>query len=367
MRVGADIINQNLGRPKPDHEVYWEEQKLADLVEPLGYDSLWSVEHHFDDYTMVPDVLQYLTFMAGRTSRIQLGSAVVVLPWHDPVRVAEQIAMLDIQSRGRLLLGFGRGAAQIEYDGFRVAMDTSRARFTEAAEVVTKALQNSRFSYDGQFFQIPEMSIRPRPHTDFTGRMYGAAISPESAEIMARLGFGVLVLPQRDWDTTAEELHRYDELCLGLGKKPVKPIVGCFVYVDETEGKAMDGARKYMGAYWQSADEHYRFSHGAHEGVKGYEYYDQMGKASKKMGNEAVNDYFISFQCVGTPEMCLEKIKYIKNKVDTEHFIGIFKYGGMPAERAEQNLRDFASEVMPGLHREDFRVGGTEPALAVAD
>ena len=80
MKVGADIINQNLGRPKPDHEVYWEEQKLADLVEPLGFDSSWSVEHHFDDYTMVPDVLQYLTFMAGRTSRIQLGSAVVVLP-----------------------------------------------------------------------------------------------------------------------------------------------------------------------------------------------------------------------------------------------------------------------------------------------
>lgn len=139
------------------------------------------------------------------------------------------------------------------------------------------------------------------------------------------------------------------------------------MYVDDTEAKAMDGARKYMGAYWQSADEHYRFSHGDHQGVKGYEYYDKMGKASKKMGADAVNDYFISFQCVGTPEMCLEKIQYIKNKVDTEHFIGIFKYGGMPMERAEENLRRFASDVMPGLHREDFRVGGDEPALAVAD
>ena len=64
--------------------------------------------------------------------------------------------------------------------------------------------------------------------------------------------------------------------------------------------------------------------------------------------------------------MCLEKIQYIKNKVDTEHFIGIFKYGGMPMERAEENLRRFASDVMPGLHRGDFRVGG-EPALALAD
>lgn len=366
MKVGVDIIHQNLGRPQPDHEVYREEQRLADLVEPLGFDSLWSVEHHFDDYTMVPDVLQYLTFMAARTTRIQLGSAVVVLPWHDPVRVAEQIAMLDIQSGGRLLLGFGRGAAQIEYDGFRVAMDTSRARFTEAAEVVTKALMNERFSHTGDFFQIPEMSIRPQPATDFTGRMYGAAISPESAEMMARLGFGVLVIPQRDWDTTAEELDRYNAICRNLGQEPVKPIVGCFVYVDDTEAKAMDGARKYMGAYWQSADEHYRFSHGAHAGVKGYEYYDKMGQASKKMGPQAVNDYFISFQCVGTPEMCLEKIEFIRSKVDTEHFIGIFKYGGMPIQRAEENLRRFAADVMPGLHREDFRVHA-EPVVAVAD
>lgn len=66
--------------------MYWEEQRLADLVEPLGFDSSWSIEYHFDDYTMVPDVLQYLTFMAGRTPRNQLGSAVVFLPWHDPVR-----------------------------------------------------------------------------------------------------------------------------------------------------------------------------------------------------------------------------------------------------------------------------------------
>ena len=121
------------------------------------------MEHHFDDYTMVPDVLQYLTFMAARTTRIQLGSAVVGTAVARPVRVAEQVAMLDIQSGGRLLLGFGRGAAQIEYDGFRVAMDTSRARFTEAAEVVTKALMNERFSHTGEFFQIPEMSIRPQP------------------------------------------------------------------------------------------------------------------------------------------------------------------------------------------------------------
>ena len=90
---------------------------------------MWTVEHHFTDYTMCPDPLQLLTWLAGRTERVLLGTGVVVLPWHDPVRVAEQIALLDNLSGGRLLLGIGRGIARIEYEGFGVDMDTSRERF----------------------------------------------------------------------------------------------------------------------------------------------------------------------------------------------------------------------------------------------
>src|SRR5438132_1903277 len=87
------------------------------------------VEHHFTDYTMCPDVLQFLTYMAGRTQRAQLGSMVVVLPWHDPLRVAEEVSMLDNISDGRLILGLGRGAGRVEFDGFRLSMDESRERF----------------------------------------------------------------------------------------------------------------------------------------------------------------------------------------------------------------------------------------------
>src|SRR5438128_1687166 len=110
MQVGAGMIFQNPGRRISDREVYRHELPLADLVEPLGFDSLWSVEHHFTDYTMVPDVTQFLAYMAGRTQRVSLGSMVVVLPWHDPVRVAEEICLLDIMANGRLIVGIGRGA-----------------------------------------------------------------------------------------------------------------------------------------------------------------------------------------------------------------------------------------------------------------
>ena len=128
MHVGMSAIFQGFGGSLSDREEWAADLRLADLAEPLGFESIWSVEHHFTNYTMCPDVLQFLTYMAGRTERIQLGSMVVVLPWHDPMRVAEEIAMLDNMSGGRLILGLGRGAGKVEFDGFRQSMDESRPR-----------------------------------------------------------------------------------------------------------------------------------------------------------------------------------------------------------------------------------------------
>ena len=105
MHVGLAAIFQNPGKARADFEVYRQDLRLADLAEPLGFESVWGVEHHFTDYTMCPDVLQFLAYMAGRTERVQLGSMVVVLPWHDPLRVAEEVSMLDNLSGGRLILG----------------------------------------------------------------------------------------------------------------------------------------------------------------------------------------------------------------------------------------------------------------------
>ena len=124
MHVGMSAIFQGFGGSLSDREVWAADLRLADLAEPLGFESIWSVEHHFTNYTMCPDVLQFLTYMAGRTSTVKLGSMVLVLPWHDPVRAAEQIVMLDHMSNGRLILGLGRGTGKVEFDGFRVEMAT---------------------------------------------------------------------------------------------------------------------------------------------------------------------------------------------------------------------------------------------------
>src|SRR2546421_1990840 len=169
MHVGMSSIFQGFGGSMPDHEVYQADLRLADLAEPLGFESVWSVEHHFTNYTMCPDVLQFLTYMAGRTTNVQLGSMVVVLPWHDPVRVAEQILMLDHMSGGRLVLGLGRGTGKIEFDGFRTYMGDARQQFKEAAEAIMGAFETGVMEYDGVMVRQPRVELHPAPFKSFKG------------------------------------------------------------------------------------------------------------------------------------------------------------------------------------------------------
>src|SRR6476660_4067583 len=212
MHVGMAAVFQNTGRALSDHQIYLNELALADMAEPLGFESIWSVEHHFTDYTMCPDVVQFLSYMAGRTRHAKLGSMVVVLPWHDPMRVAEEVAMLDNISGGRLILGLGRGAGKVEFDGFRLSMDESRQRFVESAETLLGGLETGYCEYRGTFVNQPRAAIRPAPFKSFRGRTYAAAVSPESVQIMAELGVGILIIPQKPWKEVARELDAYREV-----------------------------------------------------------------------------------------------------------------------------------------------------------
>src|SRR5262245_53926873 len=183
MDVGLGLIFQGTDPARSDRDVYANELRLGRLAEGLGFQSVWGVEHHFTGYTMCPDVLQYLAYFAGCTERIGLGSMVVVLPWHDPVRVAEEVAMLDAMSDGRVILGIGRGLGRIEFEGFGVDMNTSRQCFVESAEMILRGLEEGFVEYDGELVKQARREIRPRPSTSFRGRTYAAAVSPESSRI----------------------------------------------------------------------------------------------------------------------------------------------------------------------------------------
>jgi alkanesulfonate monooxygenase SsuD/methylene tetrahydromethanopterin reductase-like flavin-dependent oxidoreductase (luciferase family) len=156
MKVGMTLQLTSFGG-KPDQETYQDELSLMEMAEGLGFDSVWALDHHFTGYVMSPNPTELLAYVAGRTRRIQLGTAVIVLPWHDPVEIAENIALLDVLSGGRTIFGFGRGAATVEYNGFRINMEESRDRFVESAQIIRKGLMQESFSFDGKYYKIPEI------------------------------------------------------------------------------------------------------------------------------------------------------------------------------------------------------------------
>lgn len=364
MDVGYAAIFQNPTATRTDHEVYQRDLKLAELaVKELGFNSIWGVEHHFTDYTMCPDVTQFLSYCAGRCPTAQLGSMVIVLPWHDPMRVAEEISMLDAMSDGRFILGLGRGLGRVEFEGFGVDQNNSREFFMEAADMIIKGLETGYCEYDGKLVKQVRRDIRPRPFKSFKGRTYAAAVSPESFEIMARLGAGVLVIPQKPWETTVKELAAYREFFAKTNGAPAPaPIIASWVFCDEDAGRAEELARKYIGGYWNSVVKHYEMVGDHFSKLKGYETYREIqARSSRPGGVDEMIEFFMGIQVWGTPEMCYDKIVNVLDKTHGGSFVGVFSYSGMPWETAERSLRAFSGKVLPELKRLNKR-----PLLSLA-
>ncbi len=352
MKVGINLLLSNPGDKVSDQQLWRDHLHLASLVEPLGYDSVWGVEHHFTDYIISPDILQFLTWVAARTERVELGTQVVVLPWHDPLRVAEQIALLDTISDGRYIFGFGRGAARVEFSGFRVPMEEARGRFVEGADMIMKGFETGYCEYDGEYIKQPRTPIRPTPFKSLKGRSYAAAISPETMGIIARLGVGMLINPQKPWDTILKELEDYRSTFREVqGVEAPPPIAAVFGYCDSDAERAEAVTDKYMGDYYQSALRHYEFTGEHFSSIKGYEFYAKMSHIMNKVGGEGASDFFRNLQPWGTPDQCIEKIIDTQNKIGFDHLTLNFAFAHLPVEDAERSMRLFAQEVLPVIKK----------------
>jgi alkanesulfonate monooxygenase SsuD/methylene tetrahydromethanopterin reductase-like flavin-dependent oxidoreductase (luciferase family) len=278
---------------------------------------------------------------------------VVVLPWHDPVRVAEQVALLDAMSGGRVIFGIGRGLGRVEFEGFRVAMEESRGRFVESAEMLLRGLETGVCEYAGTLVKQPKKAIRPKPWKTFRGRTYAAAVSPESIRIMAELGVGILIIPQKPWDVVTAELAAYRAAYREVnGDEALPTVCAGWIFCDPDPARAREMADRYSGGDWQTGLRHYELLGEHLKHTKGYEAYGKLQDVvTMDGGADAATQFFLDIQVWGTPEQCLEKIVDIRGRVGCDTFIGVFGYAGMPADEAERNMRCFAAEVMPALKR----------------
>ena len=337
-----------------DTRLYEEELHLGGLVEPLGFDSYWAIDHHFSPYIMTAGALQNLTYFAGKTERIDFGTMVIVLRWYDPVVVSEQISVLDNMLQGRkLTIGLGRGAAKREFDAYRSPMGESRDRFMESLGVVRKALTQEFFSHEGDFYTIPETTIRPRPRNagELVDSMRAAWISPETLEIAADAGLGMLFTNSKKWEEYQADVKRFNELRAERGWAPRQPTVVVNTACFDTAEEAWEVMLTHTREAQESVQRHYQFQDSARfENTKGYKYYANFGKTLKEHSEDQRAEFAAKPQAWGTPEMVLEKLRHIQQMTGAEELVMNFRFGGMPAETAERSMRLFANDVLPGVH-----------------
>ncbi|MGA3293929.1 MAG: LLM class flavin-dependent oxidoreductase [Candidatus Acidiferrales bacterium] len=349
MHVGYGSGFQHLGGYS-DRQFLREEIGNCLMAEELGMDSIWATEHHFDDYSISPDVLQLMSYLAGKTKRVKLGSMVIVVPWHDPMRLAEQIVLLDHHSDGRFILGVGRGLARREFEGLRIDQNEGRRRFDEYTSLVLGALETG-FMEGGDTVKQPRREIRPRPFKSFKGRSFAAAASADSVPVVAKLGLGMLVILQKAWDLVTKDFELYHKCWREFhpNVEPPKPFCSGFCFVDESKDRAEELARKYLSANYRAALEHYEMLGKHFEQIKSYERYAEMSKYLNQIGaDKAVEDY-IQLMAWGTPQQVLEKFSKWKNLIDMQGVMPNFNFGGMSHEESVRNVKCFAKHCMPEL------------------
>jgi len=350
MKIGMQMLFSG-HKGMSDDEMYKNELALGLEAESMGFDRLLPVEHHFTDYALCPDNVAVLSYLAAKTSRIELFPAAVILPWNDPLRVVEKIVLLDHLSEGRVILGMGRGLAKREFDAFRVDMSETRDRFDQAAELIVRSLETGIVESDSHFYPQPRVEVRPRPLKSFKGRRYMVGMSPASVETAARLGLGCMKFSNAPWESAAPEIENYRTAFQQAHGEKAPPLVTAdFVIIHKDLSVAKDMARKYLSDYWRAVMTHYEMlgSHFEKTG-KSYEAYANTGKLIKQADEETLIESYIESNLWGTPDRIIETLERRRGLIGPFDMSVAFSYSSMPYDLVGDSVKLFCDEVMPRI------------------
>jgi len=299
-------------------------------AEALGYHSSFIVEHHFTGFGQVSATLNLLTWIGARTTTLRLGTAVLVLPWHDPVLLAEQAATLDLLSGGRLDFGIGKGYRHNEYVGFRIPMEEGQSRFEESIDIMTKAFtSNERWSFEGKHWGYEDIVVEPptvqRPHPPF----WQGAGHPESIRRVAARGHNLLLDQFASMDETLRRFNIYRDAMLanGFGFDPRQVAVARAFYVSKDEADKQAALDRRIAGQ--------RRLHDISQRPDGNNTASIMAFSDTREASEESALY-------GSPDEICRKIERLQAQ-GVEYLL--LNGGGTNRE----NLRRFAKEVMPNF------------------
>ncbi|HKW91383.1 MAG TPA: LLM class flavin-dependent oxidoreductase [Methylomirabilota bacterium] len=235
-------------------ELYGELLDQVEAADALGFDSFWIAEHHFHEYGGAPRPPVWMAAAAARTRRIRLGAAVVVLPFDNPLRTAEDYAMVDLLSSGRLDLGVGAGYLKHEYAGFNLDPEEKRARFDEGLEILLRAWTGERFSYEGRYHRVRDVQLNVRPLQRPRPPIWVATLRADSAPRIGARGFPVMLIPYASAETVpdmARAIAGYKAAFVAAGGAAADATVpfGLHLHCAESTARARAEARESMERY----------------------------------------------------------------------------------------------------------------------
>ena len=342
MRFGTFSYNQR--RPDvPERQAFEELLEQIALTDRLGFQDAWFAEHHHSDYGMLASPNLVIAALAQRAPHLRMGNLVNVLPLHDPIRLAEECAMLDIITGGRLNVGLGRG---VQRDDIKhgLDMDTARARFDEGIEILERAWRGETFSHDGKAWTYADISCRPPPIQKPHPPIYYGATSPDSPAEVARRGWN-LALSRQPLDNCVQAIKKYRAARAEPGGDA---IMVREIYVADTDEQAWTEAGIQITRFWQLATDNVWKEPVSTDDLTRFT--SRFAYFPGGLSLDRLDAWGVSL--VGSPETVARKAREVVERAQPDALIGMFAFGGLTHKQVTHSIELFAERVIPALQPE---------------
>jgi len=313
------------GKRVPLATVYERAFQRIDVMERTGYDAVWLAEHHFSTYSVCPSIHIMGTHIAARTQRLRIGTAVSLAPFYHPLRLAEEVALLDVLSDGRVNWGAGRGFDATEYQNFGVERDDSYPRFRETVDLVLQAWRDERLTYHGDYFHFDDVEVLPKPLQQPHPPVWLASTSPEAVTWSAQHGYSILMDPHGTHRDIAIKRALYREELEKAGHTfegreiPMARNIALGRTQAEAEEVARNGARFMFGNYLPAG-----VGSALRPGEKAAPPVWPVGQGApggEGAGDDPVEKYVNEVVICGTPEKVFDDLQELAETLPLEYLM----------------------------------------------
>ncbi|NRF94388.1 LLM class flavin-dependent oxidoreductase [Paenibacillus frigoriresistens] len=333
-------------------KVYQDHMEEWVYAEEQGFDAVWLTEHHFTDYNLLPSPNIMLAALTQKTNKIKIGNMINALNFNDPWRLAEEFAMLDVLSNGRLLIGLGRSADILEYDKYGMPMSEGRPRFQEGLNLIKKAFTEDVVNFDGEFYRMLGGSLVPRPLQKPYPTIYTTVLSPESFSWAAKEGLPIssIFLPTI---TMAEKFKFYMSECEKFGREPdPKNFLVCrHVYVADSKEQAIEDAKEPMLDFLRLFRSHAVPAKQEQLATfpENFKYFTQF--YAPFFGGALTYESFIEsgMLIVGDPESVVDQIQSQQQEIGLSHLMCGMSFGNLSHDKVMNSMKLFGEKVMPNF------------------